>query len=89
MAITTGYEEAAAQGILAGINAGLRAQGKEGWYPNRDQAYLGVMVDDLITLGTKEPYRMFKSGWVPIDAKRRQWIFGWQSWPSSWYCFRW
>lgn len=58
---TTGYEEAAAQGILAGINAGLRAQGKEGWYPNRDQAYLGVMVDDLITLGTKEPYRMFTS----------------------------
>ncbi|MBK8971079.1 MAG: tRNA uridine-5-carboxymethylaminomethyl(34) synthesis enzyme MnmG [Hahellaceae bacterium] len=58
---TTGYEEAAAQGILAGINAGLRAQDKEGWYPMRDQAYMGVMVDDLITLGTKEPYRMFTS----------------------------
>lgn len=58
---TTGYEEAAAQGLLAGLNAGLYAQEKEGWYPRRDQAYLGVLADDLITLGTKEPYRMFTS----------------------------
>lgn len=58
---TTGYEEAAAQGLLAGLNAGLYAQEKAGWYPRRDQAYLGVLVDDLITLGTKEPYRMFTS----------------------------
>jgi tRNA uridine 5-carboxymethylaminomethyl modification enzyme len=58
---TTGYEEAAAQGLLAGINAALRAQEKEAWCPSRDQAYLGVLVDDLITLGTKEPYRMFTS----------------------------
>jgi len=58
---TTGYEEAGAQGLLAGINAALRAQEKEAWCPNRDQAYLGVLVDDLITLGTKEPYRMFTS----------------------------
>jgi tRNA uridine 5-carboxymethylaminomethyl modification enzyme len=58
---TTGYEEAAAQGLLAGLNAALYAQEKDGWYPLRDQAYLGVLVDDLITLGTKEPYRMFTS----------------------------
>ncbi|MDD5240625.1 MAG: tRNA uridine-5-carboxymethylaminomethyl(34) synthesis enzyme MnmG [Sulfuricella sp.] len=58
---TTGYEEAAAQGILAGINAGLSVQEKEAWHPTRDQAYLGVMVDDLITRGVVEPYRMFTS----------------------------
>ncbi|MDR2874908.1 MAG: tRNA uridine-5-carboxymethylaminomethyl(34) synthesis enzyme MnmG [Methylobacillus sp.] len=58
---TTGYEEAAAQGLLAGINAGLRCADKEGWCPARDQAYLGVLVDDLITRGVSEPYRMFTS----------------------------
>lgn len=58
---TTGYEEAAAQGLLAGINAGLLASGREAWSPSRDQAYLGVMVDDLITRGVSEPYRMFTS----------------------------
>lgn len=58
---TTGYEEAAAQGLLAGINAGLQVQNKDPWYPTRDQAYTGVLVDDLCTLGTKEPYRVFTS----------------------------
>lgn len=58
---TTGYEEAAAQGLLAGINAALQVQGREGWWPRRDEAYLGVLVDDLITRGVSEPYRMFTS----------------------------
>jgi len=58
---TTGYEEAAAQGLLAGTNAALRCQNQPSWCPRRDEAYLGVLVDDLITLGTSEPYRMFTS----------------------------
>ena len=58
---TTGYEEAAAQGLLSGINAALKAQGKNSWWPKRSEAYLGVLIDDLITRGTTEPYRMFTS----------------------------
>ncbi|MFY2510101.1 tRNA uridine-5-carboxymethylaminomethyl(34) synthesis enzyme MnmG [Vibrio pectenicida] len=58
---TTGYEEAAAQGLMAGLNASLYSQEKEGWSPRRDQAYMGVLIDDLSTMGTKEPYRMFTS----------------------------
>ena len=58
---TTGYEEAAAQGLIAGLNAGLAAKGQKPWCPRRDEAYIGVLIDDLITLGTNEPYRMFTS----------------------------
>src|SRR5574337_1374834 len=58
---TTGYEEAAAQGLLAGINAALQVKQQQPWWPGREQAYLGVLVDDLSTRGAPEPYRMFTS----------------------------
>ncbi len=58
---TTGYEEAAAQGLLAGLNASLQVRGRPGWYPRRNEAYIGVLVDDLTTRGVSEPYRMFTS----------------------------
>lgn len=58
---TTGYEEAGAQGLIAGMNASLQSQNKESWTPRRDEAYMGVLIDDLSTMGTKEPYRMFTS----------------------------
>ncbi len=58
---TTGYEEAACQGLIAGINAALKVQGKPAFVLERDQAYIGILIDDLVTKGTNEPYRMFTS----------------------------